>query len=369
MDPLCHSLIGAALAEAGLKKRTALATATLLIGANLPDVDVLAYAWGSAMALGFRRGWTHGILALALWPFILTGAMLAWDRFVRRRRHAAAEPADPRALLFLSAVAILSHPFLDWLNTYGLRWLMPFRDVWYHGDVLFIVDPWIWLALGIGWLGSLLLARRGSSAAERPARAALILVAVYILCLGGAKLAASGVARQSLAGQGIAAGRLMAGPVAVNPFRRQIVAEAGDRYALATVDWLRRPVFAPAAPPFVNRNESPEVRQAVESTREGRIFLRWARFPFYQVRPGENGRMRITVLDARYRLTPGRGIGTLTVEVPVPAPAPLSLLPSPHSSRRPILEATDSRPHLAVLPFRPAGGGVPRVLQVPSSPR
>src|SRR6185295_12562249 len=79
MDNLCHSLVGAALAEAGLKKRTALATATLVIGANLPDVDVFAHFVGSDFALGFRRGWTHGILALVLWPFILTGIMLGWD--------------------------------------------------------------------------------------------------------------------------------------------------------------------------------------------------------------------------------------------------------------------------------------------------
>src|SRR3712207_4622196 len=126
MDNLCHALVGAALAEAGLKKRTALATATLVIGANLPDVDVLAYFWGSDEALGFRRGWTHGVLALALWPFVLTGIMLAWDRSVRRRRHPDAPPADARSLFLLSVISILSHPFLDWLNTYGMRWLMPF---------------------------------------------------------------------------------------------------------------------------------------------------------------------------------------------------------------------------------------------------
>ena len=31
MDNLCHTLVGAALAEAGLRKKTPLATATLLI--------------------------------------------------------------------------------------------------------------------------------------------------------------------------------------------------------------------------------------------------------------------------------------------------------------------------------------------------
>ncbi len=42
MDPLAHTLFGAALAESGLKRRSRYATATLLIGANLPDIDVVA---------------------------------------------------------------------------------------------------------------------------------------------------------------------------------------------------------------------------------------------------------------------------------------------------------------------------------------
>ena len=46
IDPICHTLVGAGLARSGLARRTALGTTTLLIGANLPDVDVLAYFWG-----------------------------------------------------------------------------------------------------------------------------------------------------------------------------------------------------------------------------------------------------------------------------------------------------------------------------------
>ena len=170
MDNLCHTLVGAALAEAGLKRRTPLAVAALVIGANLPDVDVLAYAWGPDVALGFRRGWTHGVLALAVWPFCLTGLLLVWDRLVRRRRHPDATPADPRSLLWLSAIALLTHPFLDWLNTYGLRWLMPFRDVWYYGDTLYIVDPWIWSALGLGVALSRRELKGGNREKDRPPR-------------------------------------------------------------------------------------------------------------------------------------------------------------------------------------------------------
>jgi inner membrane protein len=315
MDNLCHTLVGAVLAETGLKRRTPLATAALVIGANLPDVDVLAYAWGPDTALGFRRGWTHGVLALAVWPFLLTGILLAWDRLVRRRRHPDAGPADPKVLLLLSALALLTHPLLDWLNTYGLRWLMPFRDVWYYGDVLFIVDPWIWLALGTGWLWSRHLSRRGRPGAERPARTALVLVAVYVAVLWGSKLAATHVARQAFAAQGIATGRLMAGPIALNPFRRQIVAETRDGYALGFVDWLRHPPFISANPSFVKKNEDPGIVRQVTATRPGRIFLHWARFPFFRVEEEPDGRTRVSIVDARYALRPGRGIGSLVVEV------------------------------------------------------
>src|SRR5918999_1704760 len=152
MDNVCHTLVGAALAEAGLKRRTALGAATLMIGANFPDIDVVAVPFGHGV--DFRRGWTHGVLALAVLPFVLTGIMLAWDRWVAARsaaRAGAARPrADSRALLLLSAISILTHPTLDWMNEYGMRWLMPFSGRWFYGDALFIIDPWLWAALGLG---------------------------------------------------------------------------------------------------------------------------------------------------------------------------------------------------------------------------
>src|SRR5512137_3074203 len=98
MDNLTHTLLGAALAETGLRRWTPLAAATLLIGANLPDVDGILY-WVARpeSAYGFRRGWTHGLAAVAAWPLVLAGLVLAWDRWVRRRRHPQAPPAVPAA--------------------------------------------------------------------------------------------------------------------------------------------------------------------------------------------------------------------------------------------------------------------------------
>src|SRR5437764_14496099 len=75
MDNLCHTLVGAALAEAGLTRRTRYGSATLIIASNLPDIDVLVFAT-STPSVAFRRGWTHGILADVLLPPMLTGIIL-----------------------------------------------------------------------------------------------------------------------------------------------------------------------------------------------------------------------------------------------------------------------------------------------------
>ena len=96
MDNVCHTLAGAALAESGLARRTALGYATLLIGANLPDLDVLAFLGGPLADLEWRRGWSHGVVALAVLPFALTALMLVVDRaFPRAAAKWACTPAAP----------------------------------------------------------------------------------------------------------------------------------------------------------------------------------------------------------------------------------------------------------------------------------
>ena len=131
-----------------MRRTTPLATATLLLGANAPDIDV-ASAFGAPFeTLAFRRGWTHGVLALIVLPFFVAALVLLWDRVVRRQEYPAAPPARVRPILGLAALAVLTHPALDWLNNYGLRWLMPFDGRWFYGDAVFVIDPWIWLGFG-----------------------------------------------------------------------------------------------------------------------------------------------------------------------------------------------------------------------------
>ncbi len=77
---------------------------------------------------------------------MLTGSLLLYDR----HRPTAGARAQAGWLLLLSTFAILTHPFLDWLNTYGMRWLMPFDGTWFYGDSVFIMDPFLLSILCIG---------------------------------------------------------------------------------------------------------------------------------------------------------------------------------------------------------------------------
>jgi membrane-bound metal-dependent hydrolase YbcI (DUF457 family) len=163
MDPVTHSLTGAVLSRAGLNRATPLATATLVLGANAPDIDGFIMLQGTYAALAARRGVTHGPLALLLLPFVVAGVVLLYDRAWRRRRTPTASAARPLAVLGLAFVGVLTHAPLDWMNTYGIRLLMPFSERWFYGDALFIIDPWIWLLLAAPLVG-LAVSRRGRTA-------------------------------------------------------------------------------------------------------------------------------------------------------------------------------------------------------------
>jgi inner membrane protein len=327
MDNLCHTLVGAALAEAGLRRKTPLATATLLIGANIPDVDGILYWLNRPVdALGFRRGWTHGILAMAVWPFVLTGIMLAWDRWARRRGHPERVPAVPRALLLLSFVSVLTHPLLDLCNTYGVRLLMPFSGHWFHGDTLFIVDPWMWLALGLGYLVARELRRRGAARPDWPARAALALAGTYIVLMAASNLVARDIVRRAAAAEGGApVGRLMVSPLPLDPFRRNVVIARDGTYEMGSFDWLHRPHYRREGP-LVQRYtgaDAPAARAAAAATPTGRIFLGWARFPVFEVLSSAAG-YEVLLADARYTLSGRARFGAVAITVPRAVSSPPS---------------------------------------------
>lgn len=197
MDNLTHSLVGAVLGQAGLKRTTGLAMPALIIGANLPDVDAACFFWLEGTEhLAFRRGITHGPPALVLLPLVLAGLLWGWDRW-QTKRGTRPEGRLPVRFGWLYAMAFtgcLSHPFFDWLNVYGIRLLEPFSSQWFYGDTLFIIDPWLWALL----IGSVWWSRRREKAGAEWARAGQVGVAA-VLAYVGVNGAITSLARSDIA--------------------------------------------------------------------------------------------------------------------------------------------------------------------------
>jgi inner membrane protein len=300
MDNICHTLVGAAMAHAGLKRLTPYATATLMVAANIPDVDVLVFATGES-PVSFRRGWTHGVVGQALLPIGLTLAVTAWARWRRPR-----EPVRPGWVLALSYLALYSHLFLDFLNNYGVRLLAPVEWRWFYGDAVFIVDPWLWLVLGAGvWV-----ARRKQT--PQPAGIALGAAGGYVLVmLVSAVISRQAVIREWRAERGYDPSALMVGPVPISPFSRQVIIDAGGHYETGVFRfWSPRLQLEPERIP--KNDQLPDVA-AARSAPSVRNFLVWSRFPFWQVRQTSGG-TEVTVRDARFPV----GDGTFMARVVVP---------------------------------------------------
>ena len=305
MDNVCHTLVGAACARAGLTRPTRLAAATSMIAANLPDLDVLVFAT-DVPSVAFRRGWTHGILAQAALPALLAATMFAISRrYSKPPSGSTAATPTPGPYLVLSYVGVLSHVFLDYLNNYGVRLLMPFSGRWFYGDTLFIVDPWLWImfaaatALGLGgrrivWT-----------------RIGLAVACLYIVTMiGSARAARTIVLETWQRAHGTPPRALMVGPVPINPFRKAIIVDAGDHYRRGEFAWF--PASTVLADASVRKND--EHPAALAARRDPRVagILVWARFPFWELTP-EPGGTRATVRDMRFAAFGRGGFSATTI--------------------------------------------------------
>ncbi len=356
MEPLAHTLAGACLAEAGFKRATPLATSTLIIAANLPDLDGACYLAGSDLAFDFRRGWTHGLLAVLLLPGLLAWAVMAFDTHVRRRRRPDAPPAQAWPILAASIAGVVSHPFLDWLNNYGVRLLMPFDDRWFYGDTLFIVDPWLWLllgtavmlawtrhragsivwaALGLGMTAVMLgtdlvpmaakytwaiavLAALGLRATvpvrvlRRAAIVSVALAAAYIAAMvAGSRLAEQQVRELARARQWDV-DRVAAMPLPARPLHRQVIAVTPSAYLFVPVNWIRG-VAADVTPEQSPRGTYDAVVAAALEAPFVQGVRRWLRFPSYEVQHARDGGFRVIVRDARFSIGTRPGFGVVAV--------------------------------------------------------
>lgn len=151
MENLTHALLGATLAELALPKSASAETrrlfyATAIIASNLPDADLL-YTRITAAPLGYllhHRGHTHTLIGLVV-QAIMIGIVLLLPALRRRVKG----PVLQTRLAGLVVVSLLGHLILDSWNSYGVHPFWPVSSRWFYGDAIYIVEPWLWLILGI----------------------------------------------------------------------------------------------------------------------------------------------------------------------------------------------------------------------------
>lgn len=357
MENVCHTLFGWALARAGIDRATPLATATLIAASNLPDVDSVSLWWGDLAYLEHHRGLTHSLVGLAVQGPVLAGAFVAYDRIWRRRRTPDASPAKFGALTLVALVGLFAHLLLDWTNAYGVKPLLPFDESWFYGDLVFIVDPWLWLLLGgaiflgsrrdwmtqSGWgllfagmaaavglslsfrggetggglvvwfwfalLGGLVAARvRWRNAPARAlARSALAGVATYWLLLGVAHAVAVGSMRRSQPAPAV-----IAAPTLMRPDRWRGYAVSDSEIRVFRVG-LGGDIAETAA--YRRNLDDPRVRAAL-GTCPGAVALAFNRLLYAEVSTADDGSHAVALRDARFATIPGQpGFATTSVRL------------------------------------------------------
>jgi inner membrane protein len=148
MDNLAHSLVGLAASKAGLERLSPTSTALCIVAANAPDGDILVSLYGGRWSvLQHHRGITHSIIGTLTLALIIPFTFYLLDLFV-----AHLSSMQPRVrlkgLVLASLIVSATHPLMDWSNNYGIRLLLPWGEKWSYGDLVFIVDPFVWLIMG-----------------------------------------------------------------------------------------------------------------------------------------------------------------------------------------------------------------------------
>jgi inner membrane protein len=324
LEPITHFLTGACIARAGLNRKTALATATVTLAAEAPDLDVLGEFDGPVFGFAHHRGFTHSFLGIVLVAAVVVGFMyLIWRL---RGRPVRNDKLPPRwGLLFAFAyLAGLSHILLDFTNNYGVRPFWPFSERWYSWDIVFIVDPIIWIL----FLGGLLMPaifnlvveeigpRRKAPYGRLGATLALLGIVAYwgVRDFEHRHAVRALEARQYAGAEPI---RASAYPFWWSPFSWNGVIETQNFFAVIRIDSLTSDVDPEGEMQVRYKPEETAVTLAAKKSYLGRVYLDWAKYPITETEPLEFGERGYVVRfqDLRFAYPDRRGRNVLSASV------------------------------------------------------
>jgi inner membrane protein len=286
MEPVTHFLTGACLGRSGFNRKTAYATLAMTLAAEAPDLDILWGFRGPVAELQHHRGWTHSfvgtpIVALATVAFV-------WLVY-RLRRKEPVIPVHWGWLFFSAWIAALSHILLDYTVNYGVRPFFPWNEQWHAWSIVFIVDPWLLLALSLALVvpAILGLADREIGARRKPfrGRAWAIAALVFMVSYWGLRNAEREHALELIRTGSYTRERLIrvaAEPHIADPFRWRMIMETADYYQTAEVYTIGDVVNTDE---FTDVMYKPPVTPAVAAAKQsylGRVYLDWGKWPIVE---------------------------------------------------------------------------------------
>lgn len=159
MDNITHSLVGALTAETALallnvrkpefaiSKRTKIAFGlSAFFANNICDLDFL---WAMMLKptrlqyLLHHRGHTHTFITLPIQAALIVLLFLGYAKL----KKFTWETFELKGIAGLALLGCVLHILLDFLNQYGVHPFWPFYNGWFYADMMFIVEPWIWLTI------------------------------------------------------------------------------------------------------------------------------------------------------------------------------------------------------------------------------
>jgi inner membrane protein len=294
MDPLTHTLTGLMMSRAGLSRLHERAPLALMLSANAPDIDGLSLLGGIVPYIQYHRSLPHSILfvpLVAALTVVLIGAFRrsfeGWGRLY---------------LLCLAGVA--SHLLLDWTNTYGVRFLLPFSSAWFHLDLNGLLDPWIFAVLLIAWLMVYIFRLVNAEIGAKPGsgRGLAIFALVFFVGFDYGKFLLHQRAITMLNSRiydGSAPARVAAFPVRSNPVEWQGWVETPTFFRQYTVNVMSD--FDPSAGTTFFKPDTPAAIAAARATPVFQNFLDFDQYPRWSVTPvpEPEGGNRVELHDLR----------------------------------------------------------------------
>jgi inner membrane protein len=375
MDNLTHSLVGLAAAKSGLEKLSPGATTLCILAANAPDADIVVLAFADRWSfLQHHRGITHALVGTIALSIILPSLFFLVDLIISHLRK-----RPPRVkfggLLLASVVVSATHPLLDWTNNYGIRFLLPWNSRWFYGDLVFIVDPLIWLLLGsacfllttrtrfqkLAWLAlglvltlaifvtprggnlpypwlirgvwvSIILVlivlsskRIGERLGSRIAITSLALLVVYwssLAFIHSRAIARAHEVAEAMKLPGETVVKLAAMPTLANPFGWDCVFETDKASYRFNLKLLNETAVTQSVRYEKPSGKLAQALNSVSGDRRTQIFLGFARFPVARLSDPDCATLTLVQLaDLRYT-EPGTTRGTFSLELPIDCAQP-----------------------------------------------